>query len=84
MFELTTQLLIFLLSFVVFYALLRKLKMFSITVNAILSFVFSLYVVYLAIEFPTDITKVISYGLLTLFAFFAAMLIWKSFKSVMK
>lgn len=81
MFELTIQLLVFLLSFVVFYALLKKLEIFSVTINAILSFVFSLYVVYFAIKFPANIAKVISFALLILFALFVVSLISKGFRN---
>ena len=80
MFETLIQIFIFLLGFLVPYALFRKAKLFSPTINATISFLISLYILYVAVEFSTDLTTLVAYLLLGLFVAFAAALVYKGFK----
>lgn len=78
------QFLLFLLSFLMPYALLRKTRVFPQAVNLIISVAIAFYFLYASIYFYENIIEVLAYSVLALFAVFTVALIWFGMKKEKK
>ena len=69
----------FFLSFVIFYALLEKTRIFTRFINFFISLIVSFYVLFVIYTYQGDIMKIMAYMFLTFFGVFSVVLVYKSF-----
>jgi hypothetical protein len=74
------QFLLFLLSFLISYAFLRKLKILPSTTNVIVAFIIALYFLSVVVFNPENIVEIIAYSVLFLFIAFILLLIYLGMK----
>jgi len=74
------QILLFLLSFLLTYGFLRKLKMFYQTTNLIVSLIIAFYFLFASIYYSEDMVQILGYSTLALIIVFAIVLIYFSMK----
>ena len=80
MLEIFLQLSVFLLTFLIFYGLLRKTKLFSPLINTIIAVIVAFYVLSVFSIFKNDLMIITSSLLILFLAFFGVLLISKGFK----
>jgi hypothetical protein len=76
--------LLFILSFLLSYAFLRKSKIFPNSVNVILGIIIAFYVIFASIYYQEDLMQLVAYSLLFLFGAFVVILIILGFKGKKK
>jgi uncharacterized membrane protein len=70
MFELVFQLLLFLLSFLLVFGTLNKLRIFNRNLNAVIALVVAFYVISASFLFTEDVQKILAYfGILVIIVF---------------
>lgn len=84
MIETITYFLLFLLSFLISIALLRKLNIFPKGTNVIISVVIAFYFISASIYFSENLFQIIAYSLLILFVIFIVAAIYKGGKPAKK
>jgi hypothetical protein len=76
--------LLFLLSFLLSYALLRKIKIFPASVNIIIAVVISFYFLFGSIYYSENLMQLIAYSTLALLMAFVIVLIYLGMKTKKK
>jgi len=84
MVEAFVQYLLFLLAFLISYALLRKMKIFPTKINAIISLIIGFYFLSVVIFFPEDITRLLAYLVLALFVALILIAVFKAGRETYK
>jgi hypothetical protein len=80
MIETIFQFLFFILSFLISYGFLRKVKIFSSTVNLIISLVIAFYVLFASFYYFENLIQVLAYSFLFLLLIFSFALLYLSRK----
>jgi len=74
------QILLFLLSFLLTYGFLRKLKIFHQTTNLVVSLIIAFYFLFASVYYSEDMVQILGYSTLALIIVFAIVLIYFSMK----
>lgn len=70
MIEVIFQFLLFILSFLISYGLLKKVKIFHTTINLIISLVIAFYTLFISLYYIQDLIQILAISFLSLFSIF--------------
>lgn len=81
MIETVFQFLLFLLSFLISYGLLRKSKILPSATNVIIAFIIGLYFLFASVYYSENIIEIIAYSVFALLIFFILILVYLGIKN---